>query len=93
MKQKILKWLLGDKLDKAEVEISKIKKQEQKLIELEEEIRRLYKFIGALYEYLDVWPQKKFVEDFSRLPDERLPVVEVIKAQKINKIKADIKRD
>lgn len=97
MKQKIINWLLGNRLEKVENQFKSIgidlDVQEKNNKKLMEEIGRLYKLVGALYDYLGVRPQKTFVEDFSRLPDEVFPTMEIIKAQKIEKIKQEIKRD
>ena len=53
--------------------------------ELEGELRQCMKYIGAVYEYLQIRPQRTFVQDFSRLPQEETPTMEVIKATKIKK--------
>lgn len=55
--------------------------------ELEKEVRESMKYIGALYEYLEVRPKRTFEQDYSRLPSEEFPTMEVVKAVKANKKK------
>ena len=82
MRERIIKWLGAEILETARTREERLKRQ---IDHLEEELRRSMKYIGALYEYLGVRPQRTFVEDFSRLPEEQQPTMEVIKAAPIKK--------
>lgn len=91
MKKLLRKWLGIAELDR---EISGLSNQlsaalvdsnelVRKLQELEKELGRCEQFIGALYDYLEVRPQRTFVQDYSRLPEEAIPTREVVKAAKV----------
>ncbi len=56
-----------------------LEKTLRRVNELETEVRQCMKFIGALFEHLEVRPQRTFVQDYSRLPSEEHPTMEVIK--------------
>ena len=45
---------------------------------LEKELRDCMKYIGAIFDHLGVRPKRTFIQDFSRLPAEEHPTVEVI---------------
>lgn len=85
-KENIRNWLgLEGPITRQEREIwyeNQVKGLKSQLKEQEGEIRECMKFIGALYEHLQVRPQRTFVEDFSRLPEEQKPTMEVIKVVK-----------
>ena len=53
--------------------------------ELTSEVREAMKFIGALYDYLEVRPRRTFVQDYSRPPAEEFPTTEVIKAEVVKR--------
>lgn len=58
---------------------------ERQIRALTSEVREAVKFIGALYEYLEVRPRRTFVQDYSRLPAEEFPTTEVIKAEVVKR--------
>lgn len=83
MKNKIQRWLAITLLDARLYSIEKDRRVE----ELDKEVRLCMKYIGALYDYLEVRPQRTFVQDYSRLPEERFPTMEVIKVEPAKKMK------
>lgn len=98
MKKLLRKWL-GVDFDRSEViriehELESLRqslsgngKYATQMRDTQAEIGRTQKFIGAIFDYLGVRPQWTFVEDFSRLPDEAIPTMEVIQVKKIAKKK------
>ncbi len=88
MKSKIKKWL-GVKDYYTEImQLEKQNLKNQRDIDyLNKELLQSMKFIGALYDFLGVRPQRTFVQDFSQLPQQETPTMEVIKVQKIKKSK------
>lgn len=86
MKTRIQKWL-GIPSITIEIDIlqKKIVHLNNEVSELQKELGRTQKFIGAIFDYLEVRPQRTFVQDFSRLPEDAIPTMEVIKVNKIIK--------
>ena len=87
MKKKIKEWLGIELIEKnITKDLITLSKAEAKILSLERELNQCMKFIGALYDYLGVRPQKTFTEDFSRLPEENPPTIEIIRAEKVKKL-------
>lgn len=85
MKKRLLKYLGINSLDARLFAIENDKSFQllkQQNEELNKEVLECMRFIGALYDYLEVRPKRTFVQDYSRLPEERYPTMEIIKAEK-----------
>lgn len=83
MKKKIQKYL---EITTFEPRITALEK-DTRIEHLESELRRAIKYIGALYDYLEVRPKRTFVQDYSQLPQEQFPTMEVIKVETIKRKK------
>ena len=85
MKEKLKKWL---EINKNNRDIyDRLANQDIRIANLEKDLRRSLEYIGALYDYLKVLPKRTFVQDFSQLPPEEFPTIEIIKAVKATKPK------
>lgn len=85
-RDRLIKWLGGVSLfESAKILDGNQGRLTRRVDDLEREVREQMKFIGALFEYLQIRPQRTFVQDYSQLPPEEFSTMEVIKAAPIKK--------